>query len=68
MKKATLNISGMSCGHCTAAVQKALSNIDGVQVEGVQVGQATITYDPANVTDKQIADAIAEQGFAVVGA
>ena len=68
MKKATLNISGMSCGHCTAAVQKALSSIDGVEVEGVRVGEATISYDPTAVSDKQIADAIAEQGFAVVGA
>ncbi len=67
MEKTTIAISGMSCGHCTAAVQKALSNIDGVQVDGVTIGQATISYDPTRVSDKQLADAIAEQGFAVVG-
>ena len=67
MKSATLNITGMSCGHCVAAVQKALSSINGVEVEGVKVGEATISYDPTTVSDKQLSDAIAEQGFAVVG-
>ncbi|MBP6672159.1 MAG: heavy-metal-associated domain-containing protein, partial [Bacteroidetes bacterium] len=29
MKKTTITISGMSCGHCAMAVKKELSKLDG---------------------------------------
>ncbi len=42
----TLTISGMSCGHCVANVQKALTGVDGVSNAQVSVGGATFAVDP----------------------
>ena len=63
MEKLTLEIDGMSCGHCVGAVRSALEEIDGVQVESVRVGEAAVRYDPSTVTTDAIAAAIAEEGY-----
>lgn len=63
MEKLTLDIDGMSCGHCVGAVRRALEEIDGVQVESVRVGEAAVRYDPRTVTTHAIASAIAEEGY-----
>ena len=33
MRRATLHIEGMSCGHCLNAVNRALSAVPGVRIE-----------------------------------
>jgi copper chaperone CopZ len=38
----TLDIGGMRCGHCVAAVRKALQDIPGIESAQVIVGSATI--------------------------
>ena len=63
MEKLTLDIDGMSCGHCVGAVRRALEEIDGVQVESVRVGEAAVRYDPRTVTTDAIASAITEEGY-----
>ena len=45
MKTITLSISGMSCGHCVAAVRAALDAVPGAQVQDVRVGSATVAVD-----------------------
>lgn len=65
-KTMTMQISGMSCGHCVRGVEKALSSVGGVKVEQVQVGSATLTYDPAQVAPETIARAVQDEGYAVV--
>ncbi len=47
MASVTIGINGMSCGHCVAAVSKALAAVPGVTVEAVKIGSATIAIDPA---------------------
>ena len=37
MTRTTLEIDGMTCGHCVAAVRKALQSLDGVEVEQVAI-------------------------------
>lgn len=37
-----LRIEGMSCGHCVAAVKKALESVPGVTRAEVEVGRATV--------------------------
>ena len=64
MERMTIGIEGMSCGHCVAAVSGALTCMDGVQVEEVRIGGATVSYDPARVRPEQITDAIEEEGYA----
>jgi copper chaperone len=64
----TMTIAGMSCGHCVAAVRRALGDIDGVEVRDVSVGAAEIAYDPGTVDRGANDAAIEDAGFSVVGA
>ena len=66
MERLTMRIEGMSCGHCVRAVDGALKAIDGVGVEQVQIGQATVSYDPRTTSPEQITGAVAAEGYAVV--
>lgn len=63
MKQITLNIGGMSCGHCLNAVNQALGSAPGVELDSVQMGRATIRYDE-RVTDlARIEAAVAAAGY-----
>jgi copper chaperone len=63
MERLTLNISGMTCSHCTAAVTRALNGVNGVTVEKVETGSAVLTYDPNSTSLKQIEIAVADAGY-----
>ena len=63
MSRTTLKIDGMSCGHCVAGVKKALEGLDGVTVENVAVGTATVAYDPALASPDKIAGAVTDAGY-----
>ena len=63
MERKTLKIDGMSCGHCVAAVRSELEKLDGVKVEAVQVGSATVSCDPSRVGTNQLVDAVADAGY-----
>lgn len=65
MERVALKITGMSCGHCVAAVKQALAGVAGVDVEQVDVGRAVVAYDPAAVTPEAIEEAITEEGYTV---
>jgi len=65
MEKLELKVSGMTCGHCVAAVSKSLSALDGVDVENVEIGSARVSYDPARLSRERIAEAVADAGFEV---
>ncbi len=65
MEKLTMKVSGMSCGHCVGAVTGALKKLDGVDVENVTVGSATVNYDPAVASPAAMSKAIADVGFEV---
>ena len=67
MTKLTLDISGMSCGHCVASVSRTLKAMPGVQVEAVTIGSATIDFDEAKVSADAITKAVTDEGYAVVG-
>ena len=61
-----IGIEGMSCGHCVGAVRKALTEVDGVIVEQVAVGSATVTYDPAKTSLDAVSKAVEKAGYAVI--
>ena len=63
MEKTTLKIEGMSCGHCVGSVKKALASVDGLTIQNVGVGSATVEYDESRVTPTQIADAVSAAGY-----
>jgi copper chaperone CopZ len=62
----TLQVAGMTCGGCAAAVKSAAKKIDGVKDARVSYKQGTaeITYDPGRTNPDAIAKAITEKsGF-----
>jgi copper chaperone len=66
MQQTTLRIDGMSCGHCVAAVRRALATLDGVEVVDVSVGSATISFDEAHVDRAQVDTALEAAGYPVL--
>ena len=65
MKRITLNIDGMSCGHCVASVRKALERVPGSEVREVKVGSASVDFDSGVTSLEQIRDAVADAGYEV---
>ena len=63
MKRTTLQIDGMSCGHCVTSVRTALEGLDGVKVESVAMGSAAIQYDQAVASLEQILEAVSGVGY-----
>ena len=62
----TMEIGGMTCGHCVAAAKGALKGLDGVAVEQVTVGRARVAYDADATTPDRIAQAVEDEGYRVV--
>lgn len=58
----TLNITGMTCGHCVKAVEKALSAVPGVQKVAVSLEEGKATVEGSADTQAMIA-AVAEEGY-----
>ena len=63
----TINVSGMTCGHCVSAVTMELSLLPTVTEVAVDLesGQVTITSDTA-LQQAQLATAIDEAGYELV--
>ncbi len=66
MKTQTVNIQGMTCGHCVMSVKKELSKIDGLTFNNVKIGLAEVVVDESKVTDQQLQHAVEEAGYSVV--
>ena len=63
MERLTLTVTGMHCDHCVGRVTKALQQLQGVTVEKVAIGSATVAYDPAAQSVEAIAQAVAATGY-----
>ena len=63
MERVDLRIAGMSCGHCVSSVRRALSELDGVRVEEVKVGSASVAYDPERTSVQDVVDVVNDQGY-----
>ncbi|HLT47011.1 MAG TPA: cation transporter [Rubricoccaceae bacterium] len=61
----TIAIDGMSCGHCVAAVRRALEATPGVEVTHVAIGEARVCLDPTRVDRSAIEATIEEAGYTV---
>ena len=64
MEKITLNVEGMSCGHCSGMVQKTLEEIDGISNVSVNLDtkKACFDADAANLIDQAIKE-VTEAGY-----
>ncbi len=65
MEQMSLRIAGMSCGGCVNSVRNALARLPGVQVRQVEVGSATVVYDPSVPGPESVRRAIVNAGFEV---
>ncbi|WP_211877338.1 heavy-metal-associated domain-containing protein [Pseudarthrobacter albicanus] len=66
----TVNVSGMTCGHCVSSVSEELEALAGVEKIDVDlnaggISTVTITSDTA-LSSSEIGEAIAEAGYLVV--
>ncbi len=67
METVTIQVKGMSCEGCQAAVQKAIGSLEGVisaQVE-LQGGSAEVDFDETVVGVGHFKKAVEEAGFDV---
>ena len=65
MERVTLAITGMTCGHCVAAVKKALAAVPGVVEVEVTLAppRAVVSLDPAVAGVEPLTKATAEEGY-----
>lgn len=61
----TIKVSGMSCGGCVKSVSGALTALPGVAKAEVslELAQAIVDFDPAQVTRASLVKAIEDAGF-----
>ena len=65
MQETIIKIEGMSCGHCKAAVEKALRAVAGVEtaVVDLEKKQAVVT---GNAAMEAMREAVEDAGYEVV--
>lgn len=63
----TMKIEGMMCGHCEAAVKKALETLDGVETAEVshEIGTAVVTLEK-EVEDEVLKKTLEEKDYQVI--
>lgn len=66
MANVTLNVEGMSCGHCVNSVEKALKEIGANGRVDLGAKQVEVTYDETKLNLDAVKEAIEEQGYDVV--
>ena len=64
MKK-TMIVEGMSCGHCSARVEKALNALEGVKATVDLESKTAAIETTGAVTDEQLKAAVVEAGYEV---
>lgn len=59
----TLKINGMSCGHCTGSVKKALEAINGLSEVTVDLKGKKVSFENDGAAREEIRAAISAIGF-----
>ena len=67
MQNVTLNVEGMSCGHCVKAIESGVNELQGINEVKVdlQAAQVNVAFDETKVTVEHVKEAIEEQGYDV---
>jgi copper chaperone len=65
MKK-TIMIEGMSCNHCTKAVENALKGLNEVSKVEVSLEEKKAVVEGEKLIDDKLREAIEEEGYKVV--
>ena len=67
MTETTLNVEGMSCAHCKAAVEEELGKLPGVEYSNAnpEKGTVEVRYDEEKATNDDLEGAVEEAGYSV---
>jgi Cu+-exporting ATPase len=65
METLNLKISGMGSAHCVGVVKNIIVKQDGVAIENIEFGQATVNYNPEKVKPETIIQEIEKMGYKV---
>ena len=63
MRRVTVHIDGMSCGHCLHAVTNALASQPGIELESLRIGRAEVRYDDRVTSPAMIESLITAAGY-----
>lgn len=66
MSNVTLNVEGMSCGHCVSAVEKAVSGVGAAAKVDLPAKTVAVEFDENTVSLDAIKAAIEDQCYDVV--
>jgi copper chaperone len=66
MKTQTINIQGMTCGHCVMFVRKELSKLSDINIKDVTIGSAVVEADDSAATQEKLKKAVEEAGYSVI--
>jgi copper chaperone len=68
MASETLNVKGMSCGHCVSAVEGSVGELKGVSRVKVnlEAGLVEVEFDADVVSVEEIKATIDEQGYDIL--
>ena len=65
-KKITLDITGMHCGNCVARVAKALSSLEGVEIDSLAIGKAKLRIEGEATGSDELLAAVQRAGYKAV--
>lgn len=65
METLNLKISGMGSAHCVGVVKNIIVKQDGVAIENIEFGKATVKYNPEKVKPETIIQEIEKVGYKV---
>jgi Cu+-exporting ATPase len=63
----TVKVLNVDCRNCAAHVQNALQGVEGIKTIDIRLPEkiALVTFDPAQIAKKDIADRVEDVGYDV---
>jgi copper chaperone len=58
-----LNVTGMTCGHCKAAVEKAIQQVTGVNTTQVDLASGKVSVEGEQVNTDALIAVVIEEGY-----
>lgn len=67
MAKISFKVTGMTCAACSAAVERALNDLEGASEISVNLatGRTVVEYDPEKLSPQKIFDAVESKGYGI---
>ena len=65
MEQHTLTIKGMGGKHCEMVISNVIAKLDGVQLDAIETGRATVSIDPQQSSAATVIAAIEKAGYTV---